>query len=84
MGPHDSLIQGPIEKVICKEMVIATKAMKIEKAAVPFEVCVEMITAGGELGINVMMELCQSVLDEKEMWMKSKEVLVLIFKKRVM
>ena len=44
-----------------------------------------MISASGEVGISVMVELCQRVLDGKEMpdeWQTS--VLVLIFKGRGM
>ena len=40
--------------------------MKAGKAAGPSEVSVEMITASGEIGIDVM-ELCQSVLDGRGM-----------------
>ena len=42
-----------------------------------------MIAASGEIGIDVMVELCQSVLDEKGMpdeWALS--VVVLIFKRK--
>ena len=31
------------------------------------EVCVKMISASGEIGIDVMVELCQSVLDGRGM-----------------
>ena len=43
-----------------------------------------MIAASGEIGIDVMVELCQSVLDERGMpdeWALS--VVVLIFKRKV-
>ena len=36
---------------------------KAGKAAEPPEVIVEMIAASGEIAIDVMVELCQSVLD---------------------
>ena len=41
--------------------------MKAGKAAEPSEVSVEMIAASGEIGIDVMVELCQSVLVERGM-----------------
>ena len=62
-------------------MVIAIKVMKTRKEAGPFEVCAEMISASGEVGVSVMVELCQCVLDGKGMpdeWQTS--VLVPIFK----
>ena len=55
--------------------------MKPGKAARPFGVCAEMISAIGEMGISVIMKLCQRVLDGKGMpseWQMS--VLVPIFK----
>ena len=51
--------------------------MKAGKAAEPSEVSVEMIAASGEIGIDVMVELCQSMLDERGMpdeWALSVEV----------
>ena len=47
-----------IKNVTCKEMAIAIKVMKPGKAAGPSEVCAEMISASGEVGVNVMVELC--------------------------
>ena len=41
--------------------------VKAGEAAVPSEVSVEMIAASGEIGIDVMVELCQSVLDGRGM-----------------
>ena len=55
--------------------------MKSGKATGPSEVSVEMIVASGEIGVKVMMELCQHILDEREMsdeWKTS--VIVPIFK----
>ena len=55
--------------------------MKAGKAAGPSEVSVEMIAVSGEIGIDVMVELCQSVLDGRGMldeWALS--VVVPIFK----
>ena len=64
-------------------MAIAIKVMKPGKAAEPSEVCAEMISASGEVGDSVMVELCQRVLDRKGMpdeWQTS--VLVSIFKEK--
>ena len=76
-----SMIEGPIKKITHKEIAIAIKAMKPGKAVGPYEVCAQMISARGEIGVSVMVELCQRVLDGKEMpdeWQKS--VLLSIFK----
>ena len=57
--------------------------MKRGKAAGPSDICTEMIMASGEIGIGVMMELCQGVLDGRGMpdeWALS--VLVPIFKEK--
>ena len=43
-------------------MVKAIREMKVGKAAGPSEVSAEMIAASGEIGIGVMVELCQGVL----------------------
>ena len=51
------------------------------KAAGPSEVSVEMIAASGEIGIRVIVDLCQRVLDGRGMpdeWALS--VVILIFK----
>ena len=75
------MVEGPIKNVTREEMVIAIKVIKPRKAAGPSEVCAEMISASGEVGISVMVELCQCMLDGKEMadeWQTS--VLVPIFK----
>ena len=62
-----SVIKGSIRNVICKDMAIAIKVIKPGKGTGPFEACAEMISASGEVGVNVMVELCQSVLDGKGM-----------------
>ena len=62
-----SMVQEPIKNVIREEMTIAIKVMKPGKAAGPSEVCAEMISASGEVGVSVMVELCQRVLDGKGM-----------------
>ena len=55
--------------------------MKSEKATGKSEVSVEMIVASGKIGVKVKMELCQRVLDAREMHDKWKtSVIVTIFK----
>ena len=75
------LVQGPVEKVACNEIVEAIQSMKSGKATGPSEVSVKMIVTSGEIGVKVMMELCQRVLDGRGMpdeWKTS--VIVPIFK----
>ena len=75
------VVEGPVEKVAHNEIVEAMQRMKSGKAAGPSEVSVEMIVASGEIGVKVMMELCQGVLDDRRMpdeWKTS--VMVPIFK----
>jgi len=55
--------------------------MKPQKAPGPSGVTPEMISASGQVGVNVMMHLCQRVLDGKGMpqeWKNS--IVVPIFK----
>ena len=61
-----SMIGVTIKNVTHKEMAIAMEVMKPGRAAGPFEVCAEMISANGEVGVSVMVELCQPMLDGKE------------------
>ena len=61
------VVEGPVKKVACNEIVKAIQKMKSEKATEPFEVSVEIIVASGEIGVKVMMELCQCVLDGRGM-----------------
>ena len=75
------LVEGPVEKVARNEIVEAIQSTKSGKATGPTEVSVEMIVASGEIGVKVMMELCQHVLDGREMpdeWKTN--VIVPIFK----
>ena len=62
-----SMVEGPINNVTCKEMAIAIKVIKPGKGAGRSEVCAEMISASGEVGISVMVELCQRMLDGNRM-----------------
>ena len=48
-------------------MAIAIKVVKPGKAARSSEKCTEMIYARREVGVSVMVELSQHVLDGKEM-----------------
>ena len=48
-------------------MSIAIKVMKPGKEAGPSEICKEITSASGEVQANVMVELCQRVLDGKGM-----------------
>ena len=76
-----SMVEGPIKNVTREKMSIAIKVMKPGKTAGPSEVCAEMISASGEVGVSVIVELCQRVLLGKGMpdeWQTS--VLVPIFK----
>lgn len=56
-----------MKRVSRKDLVETMKEMKIGTAAGPSELSEEMITANGEIGIVVMMELCQGVLDGRKM-----------------
>ena len=59
------VVEGPVEKVARNEVVKAMQNIKSGKATGPFEVSVEMIVASGEIGVKVMMGLCQRVLDSR-------------------
>ena len=75
------LVEGLVEIVVRDEIVEAMQSMKSGKATGTSEVSVEMIVASGEIGVKVMMELCQRVLDGRGMpdeWKTS--VIVPIFK----
>ena len=61
------LVEGPAERVSREEVVKALGKMKAGKAAGPSAVSVEMIAASGEIGVDVTVELCQSVLDGRRM-----------------
>ena len=72
--------RGQLRGLIRRKWKEAIWEMKVEKAAGPSEVSVQMIARSGEIGIGVMVELCQGVLHERGMpddWVLS---VVLIFK----
>ena len=75
------LVEGLVERVCREEVAKVIGEIKVRKAAGPSEVSAEMIAASGEIGIGVMVELCQDVLDGRGMpddWVLS--VVVPIFK----
>ena len=81
LNVEEDLVEGPVERVSREEVVKVMGEMKVGKAAGPSEASVEMIAASGEIGIGVMVELCQGVLDGRGMpdkWALS--IVVLIFK----
>ena len=57
------VVEGPLEKVARNEIVKAMQRMKSGNATGLIEVSVEMIVVSGEIGMKVMIELCQRVLD---------------------
>ena len=46
------VVEGPVEKVACNEIVEATQKTKSGKATGQFEVSVEMIVASGKLRLK--------------------------------
>jgi len=70
----DEFVSGPIEEITCKEIREAMKKMKSGKAAGPSGVYSEMLTATGELGIQWMTNLCNTIVREGKIpvdWGKS-------------
>ena len=79
------VVEKAVKKVARNEIVEVIQKIKSGKATGPYEVSVEMIVASGEIGVKVMMELCQRVLDGRGMpdeWKTS--VIVTIFKGKVL
>ena len=50
-----------VEEVSLEEIIIAMKKIKLGKTSGLSEVSMEMISASGKAGIDVMMKLCQAV-----------------------
>ena len=76
-----ALVEGPVEKVSRKEVREAIRKMKQGKAERLLEVTTEMIVAGGRIAEEMMLQLCQQVLDGNRIpneWKTS--VVVPIFK----
>ena len=62
-----SIAQGTIKEVSLEEITIAMKKMKLRKASRLSEVSIKMINASRKVGIDVMIKICQRVLDGKGM-----------------
>ena len=78
-----AVVKGPVEKVSCKEMREAIRKMKQGKAAGLSEATTEMIVVGGKIAEEVMLQLCQRVLNGKGIRDKWKtNVVVPIFKRK--
>ena len=77
-------VEGQVDKFSPNEIVEAILRMKLEKATGPSEVCAKMIVASGEVGVKVMMELCQRVLDGRGMPDEWKTSVIEPLKERVM
>ena len=60
------MVEGPVKEVT-DEVMKAMNKMKLEKAAEPSEVNMDMIIASGKFGVGVINKLCQRVLDGKGM-----------------
>ena len=76
-------VEGPVFCVSREEVLQALNERKPEKVTGPSEVSLELIAASGGVGIQVMADICQRVLDEFGMpdeWALS--VVVPIFKKK--
>ena len=61
------VVERPVEKVARNKIVEAMQRMKLGKATGPSEASVEMIVLGGKIGFNMMVDLCQHVLDGRGM-----------------
>ena len=63
------VLERPMEKATNKEILLAYKEIKPRKAVGLSEVCAKLRSVSGdnETGINVIMELCQLVLNRKGM-----------------
>ena len=56
-------VEGPVVCVSRGEVLQALNEVKTGKAPGPIEVSLELIDASGGVGIQVMAEICQKVLD---------------------
>ena len=70
-----AMAEGTVEKVSRKEVGEAIRKIKQRKAARLSEIATEMIVAGGRIAEEVMLQLCQRVLDEKGFPMNGKPAL---------
>ena len=60
-------VEGSMEKVARNRIAKVMQKMKSGKATGTSEVSVEVIVASGDIGVKVLMELCQRVLDGRGM-----------------
>ena len=60
-----AMVEGPVEKISHEEVREVIRKMKQGKAAGLSEVTMEMIVAGSRIAEEVMLQLCQQVLDGK-------------------
>ena len=61
------VVERLVEKVARHEIVEAMQKMKAGKATGPTEISVETIISSDEIGVKMMMKLCQRVLDGRGM-----------------
>ena len=59
------MVEGSVEGVTDEEMIEAMNKIKLEKAAGPSEVNMDMTIASEKFGFGVIKKLCQRVLDGK-------------------
>ena len=77
-------IQGPIERVLKEEIMVALKHLKIGMAPGPSQVYAVMILASGDVEIRVLKELCQRIQEGKGMPAdRATSVAIPIFKEKV-
>ena len=60
-------MKSPVEEVSLEEITIALKIIKLGKASGLSEMSMEMVNASEKFGIDVIMKLCQRLLDGKGM-----------------
>ena len=56
-------VEGPVVCVSREEVLQALSEMKTGKAHGPSEISLQLIAASGGVGIQVIAEICQKVLD---------------------
>ena len=77
------MVEGPVKEVFSEEITTAIKKMKLRKASGLSKMSMKMINASGKVGIDVMMKLCQRVLDGKGKFKDWKiSVMVPIYKRK--
>ena len=60
-------MEVPVQEVSLEEIKSAKKKMRLGRAFGLLEISVKMINANGKIEIDVMMKVCQRVLDGKRM-----------------